>query len=84
MTPTIGRIVHVGYDHGGLAITNAGELPCRAAIVTGELAHNGELPVTVMPPFAVSYAGVVDIHTGWHDPRSCPRTAVVGVNDAAK
>ena len=82
MTPTIGRIVHVGYDLPNL--TNATDLPCRAAIVTGDLSHKGMLPVTVLPPFQKPYDAAVDINTGWHDPRSCPRIQQVGANDGEK
>lgn len=81
MTPTIGRIVHVGYS---LVLANGTDLPCRAAIVTGDLGTDGQLPVTVFTPNRPPLAAYVDIYTGWHDPRSCPRIQQVGTNDGER
>lgn len=86
MTPTIGRIIHVGYDP---SITNAGDLPCRAALVTGDVKQGftpdkQSLPVTVFTPNRPPAPAYVDFATGWHDPRSCPRQQVVGSNDGQR
>lgn len=82
MTPTIGRIVHVGYLPG---TANLNELPCRAAIVTGDLtADTSNLPVTVFVPNRPPHAAYVALVGGWHDPRTCPRTSAVGANDGQR
>lgn len=81
MTPTIGRIIHVGYLPG---TSNTEALACRAAIVSGDLTHQGTLPVTVFVPNRPDTPAYVDINTGWHDPRSCPRQQAVGANDGQR
>jgi hypothetical protein len=84
MTPTPGRILHVGYGLPG--ITNAETLPCRVAVVCGGLTAARTLPVTVytMNPAAPVILAYVDLVNGWHDPRSCVFPWPQGDNDGER
>lgn len=83
MTPTPGRILHVGY--GELpGIQNP--LPCRVAVVSGGLTAQNTLPVSVftMNVGAPVIPQYVDAVNGWHDPRGCIFPWPQGANDGER
>lgn len=64
--PPTGTMIHVGYLPG---ITNADQLPCRAAVVTAPI-RDGELAVTVFPAHSIPYVAKVTV---WHSVEGCER-----------
>lgn len=84
MTPTPGRIVHVGYE-AELPNVRTG-LACRVAIVSGALTASSMLPVSILTMIAKGpvVPAYVDAVEGWHDPRSCPFPWPQGANDGER